>query len=312
MKIAHISDLHFSRSYKSNNIRKTKRLIKYCIEQGFDHLVITGDISDNSDEKDFLILRNILNNFNLLDSGKVSLTIGNHDIFGGVQTANDIVNFPSKCLKINYDQKVKKFVSFFSELFDSAVFPNPDKIFPYAKIIGDVAIIGINSIRHYSRIKNPFASNGKIYNDDFESIKAMLEFDSIKVRKKIVAVHHHFYKNSVEATSSQSNLWNRIEGYTLKLRGKKKLLKLFKENKVDLVLHGHSHELKEYERKGIKFVNAGASIDNTSSTEANVFFINILEDELTVQLKTLPEINPSVPKENEVPNFIPAFAEKIG
>lgn len=311
MKIAHISDLHFSRSYKSNNIRKTKRLIKYCIEQGFDHLVITGDISDNSDEKDFLILRNILNNFNLLDSGKVSLTIGNHDIFGGVQTANDIVNFPSKCLKINYDQKVKKFVSFFSELFESAVFPNPDKIFPYAKIIGDVAIIGINSIRHYSRIKNPFASNGKIYNDDFESIKAMLEFDSIKVRKKIVAVHHHFYKNSVEATSSQSNLWNRIEGYTLKLRGKKKLLKLFKENKVDLVLHGHSHELKEYERKGIKFVNAGASIDNTSPTEANVFFINILENELTVQLKTLPEINPSVPKEKEVPNFIPAFAEKI-
>ena len=310
MKIAHISDLHFSRIFKRHNIKKTKRLIKYCIEQGFDHLVITGDISDTCDEKDFSILRNILSNFNLLDPAKVSITIGNHDIFGGVQTALDIVNFPAKCLKTNYDEKVKTFVSYFSELFEGAIFPNVKKAFPYAKIIGDAAILGINSIDYYSRLKNPFASNGKIYNDDFEAIKALLEFDSIKEKKKVVAVHHHFYKNSVEATSSQSHLWNRIEGYTLKLRGKKKLLKLFKENNVDLVLHGHSHELKEYFRKGIRFINAGATIDNGSHTEAQIFFINLLRDRISVQLKTLPESILSGSREKIRTAFVPALVGK--
>ena len=310
MKIAHISDLHLSRIFKRHNIRKTKRLIKYCIEQGFDHLVITGDISDNSEEKDFSILRNILSNFNLLDSSKVSITIGNHDIFGGVQTALDIVNFPSKCLKTNYEEKVKTFASYFYELFEGAIFPNKNKMFPYAKTIGDTTILGINSIDVYSRIKNPFASNGKIYTEDFEAIKALLEYDSIKEKRKIVAVHHHFYKNSVEATSSQSHLWNRIEGYTLKLRGKKKLLKLFKENNIDLVLHGHSHELKEYFRKGIRFINAGATIDNHTHSEAHVFFINLLKDRISVQLKTLPESVLIDSAEKIRTAFVPSFAGK--
>lgn len=310
MKIAHISDLHLSRVFKRHNIRKTKRLIKYCMEQGFDHLIITGDISDNCDEKDFSILRNILSNFNLLDPSKVSLTIGNHDIFGGVQTALDIVNFPGKCLKTNYNKKVETFVSYFQELFDGAIFPDKNKIFPYAKIIRDTAILGINSIDYYSRIKNPFASNGKVYKDDFESIKALLEYDSIKNKRKVIAVHHHFYKNSVEATSSQSHLWNRIEGYTLKLRGKKKLLNLFKENNVDLVLHGHSHELKEYFRKGIRFINAGATIDNNSITQAHVFFINILTDRISVQLKTLPETIFLGTRDRIKTVFVPVFAGK--
>ncbi|OGU34952.1 MAG: hypothetical protein A2068_05435 [Ignavibacteria bacterium GWB2_35_6b] len=310
MKIAHISDLHLSRIFKRHNIRKTKRLIKYCIELGFDHLVITGDISDNCDEKDFLILRNILSNFNLLDSKKVSITIGNHDIFGGVQTAIDIVNFPSRCLKTNYEEKVKTFVNHFKELFEGAIFPNPNKEFPYAKIIDDVSIIGINSIDTYSRIKNPFASNGKVYSEDFQTVKALLEFETIKDKRKIIAIHHHFYKNLIEATSSQSHIWNRIEGYTLKLRGKKKLIKLFKENNIDVVLHGHSHEVKEYFRKGIRFINAGATIDNNSPAQAHVFFINLLKDRISVQLKSLPEsvIVESTEKIRSV--FVPAFAAK--
>lgn len=310
MKIAHISDLHLSRIFKRYNIRKTKRLIKYCIEQGFDHLVITGDISDNCDEKDFLILRNILGNFNLLDSKKVTITIGNHDIFGGVQTAADVVNFPSKCLKTNYDEKVKSFVNHFNELFENAIFPIPGEKFPFAKIINDISIIGINSIAEYSRIKNPFASNGKVYSEDFQAVKAMLEFDSLKNKRKVIAIHHHFYKNLVQATSSQNHIWNKIEGYTLKLRGKKKLLKLFKENNVDIVLHGHSHEVKEYFRKGIRFINAGATVDNNSDTQAHVFFINLSADRISVQFKSLPEsfIAESTQRIRSV--FVPAFAAK--
>ena len=280
MKIAHISDLHISSNFKRYNIRKTKRILKYCNEQNFDHLVITGDISDNCDEKDFLILRNILSNFNLLDSRKVTITIGNHDIYGGVQTAIDI--------STNYDEKVKNFVYHFKELFEGSIFPNPKKVFPFVKIIDDAAIFVINSIDTYSRLKNPFASNGKVHSEDFDSIKTLLELELIKDKRKIIAVHHHFYKNNVETKSSQSNLWNRIEGYALKLRGKKKLLNLFNNNNVEMVLHGHSHELKEYFRKGIRFINAGATIDNNDNTRTHLYLINLLKDRISVQLKTIP------------------------
>lgn len=125
-----------------------------------------------------------------------------------------------------------------------------------------------------------------------------------------MAIHHHFYKNLIEATSSQSHIWNRIEGYTLKLRGKKKLIKLFKENNIDVVLHGHSHEIKEYFRKGIRFLNAGATIDNNSPTQAHVFFINLIKDKISVQIKSLPESAISESSEKIRSVFIPAFAAK--
>jgi 3',5'-cyclic AMP phosphodiesterase CpdA len=42
-RIAHISDLHISAEHRRTNIRRTKTILRYCVNQGFDHLVITGD-----------------------------------------------------------------------------------------------------------------------------------------------------------------------------------------------------------------------------------------------------------------------------
>jgi 3',5'-cyclic AMP phosphodiesterase CpdA len=276
MRIAHLSDIHLCATFKKANIGKTKKLIKLALEKGADHFVFTGDISDNSDEKDFLIFRKILESFDLLHREKTTLVIGNHDIFGGVQTAQDILNFPAKCLSTNYDKKVNEFVGYFNELFENCFFPVTNKPFPYAKIIGDVVYIGLNTSDYYSRIKNSFASNGKVHKEQFEGIKKILEMEKFKSKKKIILSHHHFYKNSEEATSSNL-MWTKIESYTLKLRGKKKLLKLFKKNNVELVLHGHSHEMREYERKGIKFLNAGGSVDNSNSNKSSIVLIDIGE-----------------------------------
>lgn len=285
MRIAHISDIHINTAFKKANLGKTKKLIKFALEKGFDHLVITGDISDNSEEKNFLIFRKILKSFDLLDSRKTTVTIGNHDIFGGVQTALDVVNFPSKCLKTDYEKKVIEFVGHFKELFEGCFYPLKKKLFPFAKIVDDVAFIGLNTNDVYSRIKNPFASNGKVYKDQFGGIKQLLESGELMGKRKIILSHHHFYKNTEEATSS-SSMWNKIEGYTLKLRGKKKLFNLFKENNVELVLHGHSHEMREYQRKGIKFLNAGGSVDNSNSDKSSIILIDV-ENEINALIYEL-------------------------
>ncbi|MDZ7766293.1 MAG: metallophosphoesterase [Melioribacteraceae bacterium] len=230
MRLAHLSDIHLNTFFKKSNIIKTKKLLKLALEKDCDHLVITGDISDNSEKKDYIIFKKILKSFDLLDSSKTSIIIGNHDIFGGVQTALDVVNFPAKCLTTNYEKKVDEFVRHFEELFENCYFPINSKIFPYSKMIDKIQLIGLNTIDYYSRIRNPFASNGKIYKDQLKGIKQIFSNKEFNPKHRVVLAHHHFYKNNEEATSSNA-VWNKIESYTLKLRGKKNLLKLFRRKR---------------------------------------------------------------------------------
>ncbi len=288
MKIAHISDLHLNRKFRRQNLEKTERLIEFALNNFADHIVITGDISDNSNERDFADLRDLLIKYDLFRADKVSLVIGNHDIFGGVELASDIIKFPSRCEKTNYELKVEIFCEYFSNLFESTVTVYEGKRFPYLKIINDIALIGINSVDNYSKLKNPFASNGKVKKSDREEIDLLLSAEEMKNREKIVLIHHHFYKNSEASKSSEKSIWNRIESHTMKLRGKKKLLSLFKRHGVRIIMHGHSHDMKIYERKGIVILNAGASIDNTHSS---LFFVDIEPGNLNISSEILPPMN---------------------
>ena len=287
MRIAHISDLHLCGQHKKNNIEKTDRLIRHALDNGVQHLVITGDISDNADENDFLVFKEILRKYNMLSSEKTTIVIGNHDIFGGPQTAQDVLNFPSKCILVDYHEKVLKFVNHFKELFVNAVFPHEEMFFPFLKEFKDTLLIGLNSIDHYSRLKNSFASNGKVSNQQIKALKRLLTAPEFKDKVKIVLIHHHFYKKNMPAKSSENTLWNKIENFTMKLRGKKKLIRLFIKNNVKLVLHGHSHDMVDYYRKGIRFINAGGSIDNESSTELSLYIIDAFPFDISVTLSPL-------------------------
>ena len=215
------------------------------------------------------------------------MIIGNHDIFGGVQTANDIFKFPSKCINTNYNEKIESFRNYFKELFENAFFPLNGNIFPFAKVIGEIVFIGINSIDKFSKLKNPFASNGHVSKNQKEGLQEILSKDEYKNKQKIVLTHHHFNKNNPSVQSAENSLWGRVENFTMKLRGKKKLLKLLTENGVSLVLHGHNHEIKEYSRKGIRFLNAGASVDNETDDEAGLFLIDIDRYQLKIGLDLL-------------------------
>ncbi|MGK9369305.1 metallophosphoesterase family protein [Melioribacter sp. Ez-97] len=288
MKIAHISDLHLNRKFRRRNLEKTERLIEFALSKLADHIVITGDISDNSNERDFADLRELLIKYDLFHSDKVSVVIGNHDIFGGVELASDIIDFPSRCEKTNYNLKVEIFYEYFRNLFDSTVTITEGKRFPYLKIFNDTALIGVNSVNYYSKLKNPFASNGKVKKSEREEIDMLLSAEEIRNKEKIVLIHHHFYKNSEAGKSSENSIWSRIESHTMKLRGKKKLLSLFKRSGVRIIMHGHSHDMRLYERKGIVILNAGASVDGTASS---LFLVDIGQGELNISSEILPPIN---------------------
>jgi len=292
MRIAHISDLHLNTKLKRENILKTKKLIQYALDSGAEHFVITGDVSDNADEKDFNILKKLLEDFDLLSSDKTSIVIGNHDIFGGPQTIQEIVHFPQKCLSVNYHRKVALFINCFKELFQNVIQLHEESFFPYAKVFRNILLVGLNSVDEYSRIKNPFASNGHISKIQRHGIKAILAKNEFKDKIKIILTHHHFYPKNVASHSSERTMWNRIENYTMKLRGKKKLLKMFQEHNVKLVMHGHSHEMKEYFREGIRFVNSGGSVDNNREGEAGMFLIDVFPFDVSTTFHTItPEVD---------------------
>lgn len=287
MKIVHLSDLHISKNFNRKNIKKFKLVLKHALKTSFDHLVITGDLSDNACEEDYLLIRQILKQHDLLDSSRTSIIIGNHDIFGGVQTATDVFNFPGKCKSINYNYQVSNFISYFEELFVDCCFASSEKFFPYYKNLGEVGILGINSVAKYSKLSNPMASTGKVSKQQLKDLKNLIEKSSTSSQPKIALIHHHFYKNNIEASSPQNNVWNRIESYTLRLRSKKRIIKVLKECGITLVLHGHSHDFKHYNRKGIQFLNAGGSIENNSD---NLFYFDIHHQngEFLIQQEKIP------------------------
>ena len=275
MKIAHISDLHFTTFFKKNNLAGIKYLLEYALAQKADHIVITGDLTDNATESDFFILRQLFKELDILNSQKLSLVIGNHDIFGGVQTAEDIFSFPEKCGKVNFNEQVNLFYNFFKETFTGCVYISKPNIFPYAKILNGILFVGINSIAEYSTSKNIFASNGSVGIDQFDETSKILEQFKYKATNKIILIHHHFNKIKVKGKNSFGSFWQNIEKQTMKLRKKKRMFNLFNRYEIDLVLHGHFHEMGEYIREGIRFLNAGGSLKSNSNNLIGINFIDI-------------------------------------
>ncbi len=306
MKILHISDLHISKKLKFKNIHFLKKIITYFHDKKMDHLIITGDLTDNAEKNDFKLLRHIFKDFGILDRNKLSIVIGNHDIFGGIETAEDIINFPKKCIKTNYKQKMREFYSAFIECFEDCLFPVDSEHYPYAKDLGKVVLIGLNSIAKYSRLRNAFASNGKVSRAQFESLKKIFEEESFRDKRKIVMIHHHFTKY-YKKYEHKNSIWANVEKFTLKLRGKKKIINLLADNKVDLVLHGHLHESLEYFKDGLRFMNAGGSIDNNGESYLKMNTIELIDNRIVTDIITLPKFK----YEKSISNYSKKMAKKV-
>ncbi|BDQ01837.1 metallophosphoesterase [Ignavibacterium sp.] len=288
MKIAHISDLHLNTLFKDSNLLRVKRLLKYISSQSVEHLIITGDLTDNADESDLLILKRMLNKFGFSSHLNLTLIPGNHDIFGGPQKPVDIFSFPERCKEVDYDAKVNLFKEIFKETFYGTIVANEESQFPFIKDLDNVIILGINSIAEYSKYKNSFASNGEVKLKHFNKIDDLLKKFNDRDVFKIVAIHHHFNKMK-NTKRSIAGLWQNIEKQTMKLKKKKRLLSLFQKHNIDIVLHGHIHYNEFYERKGIAFLNAGASTVGYTGKSLRVNIIKVEPDKTHCELHKLTE-----------------------
>ena len=288
MTIVHLSDLHLSAEHKRNHIRRTRQALEYVRTLNPDHIVITGDITADGHPADYRVARSVFASAGLLDTAKLTVTIGNHDVFGGVNTAEDVLSFPGRCARTDEKGRVKAFGHAFAETFQRTLTPSEKRLFPFAKVIGDVAFIVINTVAPYSRMKNPLGSNGSVDDKSFELLKELLESPFLRTKRKIVALHHHFHKMGGSQNGTVHSMWGAIERQTMKLRGKSALIKLFSRHNVDMVLHGHIHRSMEYFRDGVRFVNAGGSILHDGDPDLHINVIRVGPSGSAVEIHRIP------------------------
>ena len=287
MRILHLSDLHICSKNRSENTEHFERLVNFGLNENMDHIIITGDITHNADPKDLETVRNILDSYDLLDSSKLTLVIGNHDIFGGVHLAEDILDFPERCALTNYQQKIREFKYYFYEAFENIFSPDPKNIYPFAKQIDGILFVGINSIAKYSKVKNLFASKGIVNKTQINDLIKIFDKYSDDDLKKVILTHHHFSKHYAKFDQAKKTFLQNIEGRAMRLRKKKRLMEVFSKYEVDLILHGHLHESIDYWKNNLHFVNAGGCIDGNKPNELKANLIDIQQDNIEIDIRSI-------------------------
>jgi len=290
-RIAHISDTHVSPEYNRQNVVRLKSLLSQVVDEDFDHIVITGDITGNGEERDFRSVRRMLKYFGLLDYEKLTVTIGNHDIFGGVHRAEDLFSFGRHCRSVEYPEKISLFERTFRETFPKKAYET-ERVFPFVKIISPVVFVGINSVRPFHPLFNPFGSNGHVSGRQLQATERILSHPSIEGLTKIALIHHHFDKYRPYSSSLPDKLYHIFESHTLKLHERKRVQGLFEKFKIDAVLHGHTHIEEIYSNSGIVYSSTAlgpirAKPDKNSPLTANQLSFNEISvnDKGTIEAK---------------------------
>ncbi|ACF12663.1 metallophosphoesterase [Chloroherpeton thalassium ATCC 35110] len=256
MKIAHISDIHIDHVALPNRSEQFENLIINIFEEGFDHLIITGDVTDVAREEDMLLVKDIFERNGLLDWKKITLIPGNHDLFGKYEFNAERVL--SNAIRASGTNSLKK-LQIFCEIFRDVMTPNNTAryYFPFVKIFNGpgegVAIVAFNSVFEFSLANNPIGSRGYIRT---EELRAMLDPEVLDVLKGkfVIALCHHAYKilESAIAPYEQAFVW------TMELINRSEYVDTLRKIHAKVALHGHLHKTETYEVDGITFMNAGA------------------------------------------------------
>ncbi|HWF44383.1 MAG TPA: metallophosphoesterase [Candidatus Kapabacteria bacterium] len=282
MRIAHFSDPHINLKYHPQHLLRLRRALEDAIgRQSADHIVITGDLTSNGNARDLRAIRRLFESLGILSSSKLTVVPGNHDIYGGPHLAEELLNFPDRCKRCDYNEKLAIFQDTFAELFAGAIVEDGSG-YPFLKRLRNVCFLGINSIARHAFIENPVGSNGEIAKPARANIIELTKHHAWETAtERIVLLHHHLFRRkdishlTIADGITGGGLVALLEQRTLKLHGKRHILKLFEQIGVDLVLHGHIHFTGEYARHEITCLNsAGAVYPEERSTG---YFYHIID-----------------------------------
>lgn len=229
MRIAHISDLHvlnldgvswrqFANKRVSGavNLLSFRRgahppellvkLVDHLLERRYDHVVLTGDISNLALDAEFERARRELQRI----GGPDQLTVipGNHDTYTlGAQ-------------------RERRFQRWFGDWMGS----EGGARFPFVKRLGDVTLFGLDS----TYWTMPFLSYGRVGAAQRERLVESARDAAVSGTFKVVLLHHNLHERG------------RFSEATSRLRDREELATDLTAAGIDLVLHGHSHRAHRY------------------------------------------------------------------
>jgi 3',5'-cyclic AMP phosphodiesterase CpdA len=228
MRIAHISDLHiqsldgvplrrflnkratglanlltFRRGAYSIDV--FERLIADLLDEEPEHVVVTGDLSNLALEGEF---QAVFDRLKLLGGyRRVSTIPGNHDTY----TRGSVV--------------MRRFESTFYPFMFRQFSDIDVELYPYVKLIDEVAIIGVCS----AVPTLPLFAWGRVGEAQLRRLEEILSREAVKSAFSVVLVHHNLHAREF------------VDEATASLRDASAFMDVLKEGGANLVLHGHDH-----------------------------------------------------------------------
>jgi 3',5'-cyclic AMP phosphodiesterase CpdA len=256
VKIAHISDLHFSGKQDRRQLDALDCLFDHFNTSMVDHLVISGDLSNNAAQGDWRIVKKKLEEHGLYHWEKSTVIAGNHDIINLEEEMRfyNALNPLPLLRKRAFDRKLTDFSLFFQELITGEAGGN--KAFPFVKIINfpsvKIAVTALNSVYPWYPADNPLGARGLITSGQLRALSLETVLASLRDCFVIGLCHHAYRVYGTDSLIDQAFDW------TMELKNREEFLAAMKAIKARLVLHGHFHRFQSYSVDGITFINGGS------------------------------------------------------
>lgn len=254
MRIAHLSDLHLldlegAVPFRLLNKRLTgylnlqlrrKSVHKHTAAQavarairaaGVDHVVITGDVSNLALEREFERVQRFVEHDLGFAPEQVSLVPGNHDTY----TRGSHLS--------------RRFIRSFEKYLASDVSVADDGPFPFVKLRGPAAIIGLST----ATPRPPFMASGAIGRRQLASLRKALAHPEV-ARRTVVLLQHHPWHNKGRLHWFLEGLWDAAAE-----------AEAVRHLPHGLLLHGHQHR-----RVHRKVPTDSGHIDAVGATSASL------------------------------------------
>jgi 3',5'-cyclic AMP phosphodiesterase CpdA len=235
MRIAHFSDLHLldlagvppsrflnkrltgwaNLRLKRGSVHRARyaaAVAREVARSGFDHVVITGDLTNLSLEPEFERATALLRADLGMDPASVTVVPGNHDVYTqGAMRAHRFEHYMAPWLA--------------SDLADPPA-RHGAATFPVVKLRGPVVFIALSS----AVPQPPLVAAGRIGRPQLEALEKVLAHPEVASRTPVFVLHHPLV-----------HPWSRLKAHIEGLRDAKELASLVGRLPNALVLHGHLH-----------------------------------------------------------------------
>ncbi|MCL2778225.1 MAG: metallophosphoesterase [Polyangiaceae bacterium] len=235
MRIAHFSDIHLlaldgvgatrfinkrftgwvnlkvKRGHK-HRVSHARAVMREIARANVDHAILTGDLTNLALEGEFAAVRALLEAELGLARDQISVVPGNHDLY------------------THGSLRARRFSAFFAPYVKSDL-PElaaaiPLGLFPFVKLRGPVAIIGLSS----AVPRPPFIASGELGREQIEALVRILAHDEVKKRSIIVALHHPAHNPPSKMKTLAEGLWDASA-----------LASALAHLDKGIILHGHLH-----------------------------------------------------------------------